>query len=122
MEKSADKTSLEKDADKTSLEKGVDKTSLEKGVTKEEVRRTRVAKSGKDESIKEIKEENSSDEGWVEVKGKTGQKRNHDKSLEKDNKPGIVLKEAPKEKPTVVVDWHNTIETNDIVPEKMSGH
>ena len=63
MEKSADKTSLEKDADKTSLEKGVDKTSLEKGVTKEEVRRTRVAKSGKDESIKEIKEENSSDEG-----------------------------------------------------------
>lgn len=71
------------------------------------MRRTRVAKSGKDESIRETKEENSSDEGWVEVKGKTGQKRNHDKSLEKDNKPGIVLKEAPKEKPTVVVDWRN---------------
>ena len=122
LEKGADKTSLEKGADKTSLEKGVDKTSLEKGVTKEEVRRTRVAKPGKAESLKEVKEENSSDEGWVEVKGKTGQKRNHDKSLEKDNKPGIVLKEAPKQKPTVVVDWHHTIEINGFVPEKMSGH
>ena len=120
LEKGADKTSLEKD--KTSLEKGVDKTSLEKGVTKEDVRRTRVAKSGKAEIIKEAKEENSSDEGWVEVKGKTGQKRNHDKSLEKDNKPGTVLKEAPKQKPTAVVDWHHTIEINDFVPEKMSGH
>jgi hypothetical protein len=120
LEKGADKTSLEKD--KTSLEKGVDKTSLEKGVTKEDVRRTRVAKSGKAEIIKEAKEENSSDEGWVEVKGKTGQKRNHDKPLEKDNKPGTVLKEAPKQKPTAVVDWHHTIEINDFVPEKMSGH
>jgi len=49
-------SSLEKDAGKTSLEKGVDKTSLEKDVRKEEVRRTRVAKSGQAESLKEIKD------------------------------------------------------------------
>ena len=62
LEKDAGKTSLEKGADKTSLEKGVDKISLEKGVTKEEVRRTRVAKPGKAESLKEVKEQMRA--GW----------------------------------------------------------